>query len=46
VTVDIATVDIIGDVGIDIEPQHQGSMLWSQFYAIFPNFRRTNWRFS
>jgi hypothetical protein len=24
----------------------QGSMLWSQFSAIFPNFRRKNWRFS
>jgi hypothetical protein len=24
----------------------QGPMLWSQFYAIFPNFRRKNWRFS
>jgi hypothetical protein len=23
-----------------------GSMLWSQFSAIFPNFRRKNWRFS
>jgi hypothetical protein len=25
---------------------HQGSMLWSQFSAIFDNFRRKNWRFS
>jgi hypothetical protein len=25
---------------------HQGSMLWSLFSAIFPNFRRKNWRFS
>jgi hypothetical protein len=24
----------------------QGSMLWSQFSAIFVNFRRKNWRFS
>jgi hypothetical protein len=24
---------------------YQGSMLWSQFSAIFPNFRRKNWRF-
>jgi hypothetical protein len=24
----------------------QGSMLWSQFSAIFANFRRINWRFS
>jgi hypothetical protein len=24
----------------------QGSMLWSQFSAIFENFRRKNWRFS
>jgi hypothetical protein len=25
---------------------NQGSMLWSQFSAIFDNFRRKNWRFS
>jgi hypothetical protein len=25
---------------------YQGSMLWSQFSAIFDNFRRKNWRFS
>jgi hypothetical protein len=25
---------------------HQESMLWSQFSAIFANFRRKNWRFS
>jgi hypothetical protein len=25
---------------------NQGSMLWSQFSAIFANFRRKNWRFS
>jgi hypothetical protein len=26
--------------------QHLGSMLWSQFTAIFDNFRQKNWRFS
>jgi hypothetical protein len=25
---------------------YQGPMKWSQFSAIFPNFRRKNWRFS
>jgi hypothetical protein len=25
---------------------YQGSMLWSQFSAIFANFRRKNWRFT
>jgi hypothetical protein len=32
-----------GDV---TECRLQGSMLWSQFSAIFANFRRKNWRFS
>jgi hypothetical protein len=37
-------------VGINFEhffsQIHLGSMLWSQFSAIFDNFQQKNWRFS
>jgi hypothetical protein len=31
---------------VQSSPDGLGSMLWSQFSAIFANFRRKNWRFS
>jgi hypothetical protein len=30
---------------VNFTDERQGPMLWSQFFAIFDNFRRKNWRF-